>query len=91
MSTYDNGVTQFEHGFSTRAAAKKIGCGFRTLNRWLSDGLICASAGVALEHGRCLWIWNDADVARGKKLKATLRPGRKPSSVTSAESNKGDS
>jgi hypothetical protein len=30
--------------------------------------------------GRVLWRWTDADIAKGRKIKAPLRPGPKPRS-----------
>jgi hypothetical protein len=86
---YDNGSTEFSYGMSTRQAAKKIGVGFRTLNRWLADGLIEASQGIPLTNGGCLWLWSDADIARGRTIKGTLKPGRKPKSATNTKPKKG--
>ena len=63
--------------YSTRQAASKIKVSFRTLNRWIASGRIKASHGVTLADGRRLWYWNDADIAKGKNIKATLKPGRK--------------
>ena len=64
--------------YSTRAAAQKIGVSFRTLNRWLADELIRPSQGIPFGNGQTLWQWSEADIAKGRKLKATLKPGPKP-------------
>jgi predicted site-specific integrase-resolvase len=62
--------------YSTPQAAKKIGVSFITLHRWLRDGKI-RPQGIPLE-GRILWLWTDADIAKGRKVKATQKPGPKP-------------
>jgi len=62
--------------YSTPQAAKKIGVSFITLHRWLKDGKIRAQ-GIPLE-GRILWLWTDADIAKGRKVKAAQKPGPKP-------------
>jgi len=64
--------------YSTQKAAQKIGVGFRTLNRWLASGIIKPSRAIEMPSGNTLWLWNDADVARGRKVKAAQRPGPKP-------------
>jgi predicted site-specific integrase-resolvase len=64
--------------YSTAQAAAKIGVGFRTLNRWLARGLIRPSTAIKMPNGRTLWLWTDADIAEGRKVKATLKPGPKP-------------
>jgi predicted site-specific integrase-resolvase len=64
--------------YSTAQAARKIGVGFRTLNRWLSEGLIKPSVAIpAYSDGRMLWRWTDADIAKAKKVKAATKPGPK--------------
>lgn len=63
--------------YSTLQAAAKIGVGFRTLNRWLALGLIRPSVAVPMGGGRTLWRWTDADIAKGRKVKATQKPGPK--------------
>jgi predicted site-specific integrase-resolvase len=62
---------------STEMAAKRIGVSFRTLNRWISLGKIKASEGIRFADGRMLWRWTDADIAKGKKVKAAQKPGPK--------------
>jgi len=64
--------------FSTGSAARKIGVGFRTLNRWLALGKIRPSIAVPLGAGRTLWRWTEADIAKGRKVKAAQKPGPKP-------------
>lgn len=64
--------------FSTKRAAVKIGVGFRTLNRWLALELIRPSVAVPIDGGRTLWRWTDADIAKGRKVKAAQHPGPKP-------------
>lgn len=63
--------------YSTRQAAAKMRVSFRTLNRWLADGKIKASTAIELPNGRTLWLWSDADIAKGRKVKAAQRPGRR--------------
>jgi hypothetical protein len=63
--------------YSTQQAAAKIGVGFRTLNRWLSLGLFRPSMAIPMGGGRTLWRWSDADIARGRKVKAAQKRGPK--------------
>jgi predicted site-specific integrase-resolvase len=65
--------------YSTEKAAAKIGVGFRTLNRWLALGKIKPSTALKMPSGRTLWLWSDADIAKGRKVKAAQKPGPKPS------------
>ena len=64
--------------YGTQQAAKKIGVGFRTLNRWLGLGKIKPSKAFKMPDGRTLWLWTVADIARGRKVKAAQKPGPKP-------------
>ena len=64
--------------YSTRQAAAKMRVSFRTLNRWLADGRIKPSRAIKMPTGRTLWLWREADIVRGRRLKAKLRPGPKP-------------
>ena len=64
--------------YSTRQAAVKMRVSFRTLNRWLADGRIKPSTAIKMPTGRTLWLWREADIAKGRRLKAKLRPGPKP-------------
>lgn len=64
--------------YSTQKAAAKMGVSFRTLNRWLALGTIKPSEGVPYGGGRVLWRFTEADIAKGRKIKATLKPGPKP-------------
>jgi MerR HTH family regulatory protein len=64
--------------YSTQQAARKMGVSFRTLNRWLALELIRPSIAIPMDGGRTLWRWTDADIARGRKVKAKQHPGPKP-------------
>lgn len=64
--------------YSTKAAAAKIGVSFRTLNRWLADGLIRPAMGIPMAGGHTFWRWTDADVLTGRKVKAMQKPGPRP-------------
>jgi hypothetical protein len=64
--------------YSTQQAAKKMGVSFRTLNRWLSLGLIRPSMAIPIGGGRTLWRWAEADIAKGRNVNAQLKPGPKP-------------
>jgi predicted DNA-binding transcriptional regulator AlpA len=64
--------------YTTPQAAEKIGVSFPTLHRWLRDKRI-SPQGVRLQ-GRTLWLWTDADIAKAREVKATLKPGPKPKS-----------
>ena len=64
--------------YGTEQAAKKIGVGFRTLNRWLALGEIKPSTEIKMPDGRILGFWTDADIALGRKEKARMKPGPKP-------------
>jgi hypothetical protein len=63
--------------YSTQQAAKKMGVSLRTLNRWLFRGLIRPSLEFSIGGGRTLWRWTDADIVRGRKVKAAQKPGPK--------------
>jgi predicted site-specific integrase-resolvase len=63
--------------YSTEVAAKRIGVSFRTLNRWLALGKIKPSLGIPFSDGRKLWRWTDADLAKGRKVKAAQKSGPK--------------
>jgi DNA-binding transcriptional MerR regulator len=63
--------------YSTAQAARRMGVSFRTLNRWLALGLIRASQQLPYGGGRILWRWTDADIAKGRKVKAAQKPGPK--------------
>jgi predicted site-specific integrase-resolvase len=61
--------------YSTAVAAKRMGVSFRTLNRWLALGKIRPSQQVPYGGDRILWLWTDADIAKGRKVKAAQKPG----------------
>jgi len=71
-------MTKAKKTYSTRQAAAKMRVSFRTLNRWLADGRIKPSTAIEMPTGRTLWLWNEADIARGRKVKAAQTPGPKP-------------
>jgi hypothetical protein len=64
--------------YSTRQAAAKMRVSFRTLNRWLADGKIKPSTAINMPNGRTLWLWREADIAKGCRVKAAQTPGPKP-------------
>jgi len=64
--------------YSTQQAARKMDVSFRTLNRWLGLGLLRPSMAIPMGGGRTLWRWTDADMAKGRKVKAAQKPGPKP-------------
>jgi predicted site-specific integrase-resolvase len=61
--------------YSTEVAARRIGVSFRTLNRWLNLGKIKPSLAIPFSDGRMLWRWTEADIAKGRKVKAAQKPG----------------
>jgi predicted site-specific integrase-resolvase len=63
--------------YTTAVAARKMGVSFRTLNRWLGLGKIRPSMQVPYGGGRTLWLWTDADIKRGRKVKSEQKPGPK--------------
>ena len=63
--------------YTTREAAKLIGIGFRTLNRWIAAGRIKPSQSVQAGT-REMFLWTESEIAAGRKIKATLKPGRQP-------------
>jgi len=63
--------------YTTAVAARRIRVSFRTLNRWLALGTIRPSKGVPYGGDRTLWLWTDADIAKGRKVKAAQKPGPK--------------
>jgi len=64
--------------WSTQQAAKKMGVSFRTLNRWLFLGRIRPSLAFPIGGRRMLWRWTEKDIARGREVKASQKPGPKP-------------
>lgn len=64
--------------YGTQQAARKIGVGFRTLNRWLALGKIKPSTAFKMPDGRTLWLWTDTGIAQGLKVTAAQKPGPKP-------------
>jgi predicted site-specific integrase-resolvase len=71
-------MTKAKKTYSTRQAAAKMRVSFRTLNRWLADGKIKPLTAIKMPNGRTLWLWNESDIAKGRKVKAAQTPGPKP-------------
>jgi len=63
--------------YRTADAARRIGVSFRTLNRWIAHGTICPSKGVPYGGDRTLWLWTDADIAKGRKVRSAQKSGPK--------------
>jgi predicted DNA-binding protein (UPF0251 family) len=63
--------------YGTRQAAAKMRVSFRTLNRWLAAGKIKPSTAIKMPTGRTLWLWSEADIAKGRKVKGAQKPGPK--------------
>jgi predicted site-specific integrase-resolvase len=63
--------------YSTAVAARRIGVSFRTLNRWLALKKIRPYQAIPFSNGRMLWRWTEADIAKGRKVKAAQKPGPK--------------
>jgi hypothetical protein len=63
--------------YSTETAARKIGVSFRTLNRWLAQEWIRPAQAIPIGGGRTIWRWTDADIVRGRRVKAAQKPGPK--------------
>jgi hypothetical protein len=61
--------------YNTREAARRMGIGHRTLNRWILLGRIKASQGVPIGGGRTLHLWTLEDIERGREIKKHLKPG----------------
>jgi len=64
-------------GLSTRQVAKKIGTTSRTLFRWIEGGLLPSPKRLVMP-GQAWYIWNEGDVKRARKVKKTVKRGRKP-------------
>lgn len=67
------------NGYSTAQVASLIGVSKSTILNWLRDGLVQEPernkiAGVAWR------VWSEADVARARRVKGTLKSGPKPKS-----------
>jgi predicted site-specific integrase-resolvase len=75
MHNTDRVAMKSKKTYSTPQAAKKIGVSFITLHRWLKCGKIRPQA-IPLQ-GRTLWLWSEADIAKGRKVKAEQKPGPK--------------
>jgi len=61
---------------TTAKAAKAVGIARHTLQRWIREGRVKAPK-PALQNGRGVRLWSDADVKRLAQIKArTYRKGR---------------
>jgi len=63
--------------YSTKQASKLIGIHLVTLKRWLGKRRIRPSVATPL-GGRTFWRFTEADIARFRKFRGTLKPGPKP-------------
>lgn len=64
-------------GYSTAQVAKAIGVSKNTILRWLYAGTLKEPEQIKV--GGMTWrVWSEADIARARKVKATIRRGRKP-------------
>ena len=62
--------------FSTRQAAKKLGCTLLTLQRHVSAKTVAAPS-LQKVGGVSVRLWTDRDIERARKVLAGIRPGRK--------------
>jgi hypothetical protein len=65
--------------YTTGQAATAAGVARTTLQNWIKSKKISAPA-VRLINGKAVRSWTDAHVAQIRKLKGTLKPGRKKGS-----------
>lgn len=61
---------------TTEQAAKKMGISRQTLQSWIKNGQITAPM-PTLVGAKSKRLWTEADIARGRKFKGTLKPGPK--------------
>ena len=61
--------------FTTGSAAKQIGVSRQTLQAWIAAGEIDAPKLIG-EGKATLRLWTKADIAKARKFKGALRPGR---------------
>ena len=64
--------------YSTRQAAAKMRVSFGRSTAGWRTGKIKPSTAIKMPNGRTLWLWREADIAKGRKLKAAQTPGPKP-------------
>ena len=63
-------------GYSTVQVAKAMGVSKNTIQRWLYAGTLPEP--VRRKIGGMTWrIWSEADIERARKVKATMKRGRK--------------
>jgi len=62
--------------YSTREAAKKMGVALITLQKHVAKETFPVPPLVNV-HGVTVRLWSDQDIARARKVLATVKPGRK--------------
>jgi DNA-binding transcriptional MerR regulator len=62
---------------TTPEVAKLAGVHLRTLHRWLERGLLPEPKRGKI-GGLAVRIWTNADIERARKIKGTMKRGRKP-------------
>jgi DNA-binding transcriptional MerR regulator len=65
-----------EKTYTTTEAAAKIGVSYQTLHNWVNSNLVPAPKMVNVGRNS-IYLWTKADVERARKLKGTLKAGRK--------------
>jgi hypothetical protein len=63
--------------YSTPEAAKLIGVAVRTIHRWMSDDKIKPQGPSYPRGDGVVLFWTEADIAKGRKVKADQKPGPK--------------
>lgn len=62
--------------YSTRQAAKKLGRTLLTIQRHIAAGTIDAPPVLTIGTAK-VRLWSDRDIAKVRKVLATMKPGRK--------------
>jgi excisionase family DNA binding protein len=62
---------------TTPEVAKLVGVHLRTLHRWLERGLLPEPKRGKI-GGLAVRIWTKEDIGRARKIKGTMKRGRKP-------------
>ena len=65
------------NGLSTGQVAKLLGVTSRTIFRWLESGLLPTPKRIKMP-GHSWYIWSSRDIGRARKLKMTVKRGRRP-------------
>jgi DNA-binding transcriptional MerR regulator len=66
-----------EKTYTTSEVARKVGVSYQTLHNWLNSNLVPSPKLVNVGKNS-VYLWTEADIERARKIKGTLRPGRKP-------------